>query len=149
MRSYLTGGSDVLVSPDAGQVYSDAWVRPVDGEDPGVQLGSDCALAQWLDADQLMRCSPMGSSVHLEIYRLASATRTEVLEVPQLRLFRLSEDGRRLLVVADLPGGAAGLSWPGASNSRSGTGTGSRFPRQTSIRAACAYTATTAGRSGT
>lgn len=109
MRSFLTGGSDVLVSPDAGQVYSDSWVRPVDGGDPGVQLGSDCALAQWLDSDRLMRCAPMPSSVHLEIYRLASATRTEVLEVPQLRLFRLSDDGRRLLVVADLPGGAAGL----------------------------------------
>lgn len=113
MRSYLTGGSDVLVSPDAGHVYSDAWLRPIDGGDPGIQLGSDCAPAQWLDADRLMRCSPTPSSARLEIYRLASATRAEVLDVPELRVFRLSDDGRRLLVVADLPGGPAGpeLAW--------------------------------------
>ncbi len=109
-RSYSTGG-EVLTSPDGRHAYLGGWLRLLDSEEPDVWLGDNCAPAQWLDANRLLRCDQSRS--RLEVYALATASTQALLDAPDLQLFRLSDDGRRLLVAGDLPGGAAGieLAW--------------------------------------
>lgn len=108
VSSFLTG-SEARVSPDARHVYSEGWLRTLAGQEPGQLLGSDCAPAQWLDAHRLLRCDIGPTSTRLQVYHLASESALELLDAPAISLFRLSADGRRLLVAADLPGGDTGL----------------------------------------
>ncbi len=107
VRSYPTN-SALLVAPDGRYAYADGWLRQFDSSEPLVRLGTDCAPAQWLDAHRLLRCDQAQS--RLEVYQLATDARQTLLDKPAL-LFRLSDDGRRLLVAADVFGAGVELAW--------------------------------------